>query len=419
MQLDIKKDFSPQITGLKGKQFERIVASCYFYQGYTVFRNIVVTVEKQTTAEIDVLATLITPNHEIDIAVECKGTTPSFNDLRKFSTINKIFGKGKIFVDLFAIGDNDIRHEHKIFAEFLGIKLEKKGDLSKKILPILWGTGELVKDRIKWINKFLAIYTIEDYFNKLIDDERNSEIKNLFKKYRKYLYTDFWNITDPITQINDSFQKSKNEFSDFTSQVSKVLDINLRKEMANPTNQIIQAAMYYELMHRILNLYGILRCTVLARTQAGREMIIQMSPTVGESVNNLCDYNITISKFMNLIFRWVFLWGGYFVKKDDSYRYELAELAKESGLSETNVFHFIGIIRKVYGSGSDMFYNDKEKIFMKYIPSQFRALGKLHRQSFSDYYDSKELFREDSQNYNLLNDSLNEIGGCGDLQIKA
>jgi hypothetical protein len=177
--------------------------------------------------------------------------------------------------------------------------------------------------------------------------------------------------------------------------------------------------MYYELLHRILNLYGILRCTVVARTQAGREMIVQMSPIIRESVNNLCDYNITISKFMNLIFRWVFLWGGYFIKKDDSYRYELAELAKESGLSETNVFHFISIIRKVYGSGADLFYNDKEKIFIKYIPAQFRALGKLHRQTYSEYYNTKTVFREDVQNQNLLNYALADIGGSDNLQIKA
>jgi len=53
MQLQTNQEFSPQILPLKGKSFERVVAACYYYQGYTVFRNIVVTVEKQTTAEID------------------------------------------------------------------------------------------------------------------------------------------------------------------------------------------------------------------------------------------------------------------------------------------------------------------------------------------------------------------------------
>ena len=417
MQLKTNQDFSPQIIPLKGKQFERVVAACYFYQGYTVFRNIVITVEKQTTAEIDVLACLITPNHEINVAVECKGKTPSFNDLRKFSTVNKIFGRGDVFVDLFAIGENDIREEHKAFAKYLGIKLETKNDLSKKVLPILWGTGELKQNRITWLNKFLTIFTIEDYFNTLINLEKNLELRQLFKKYNKYIYTDFWNISDPISQINDSFEKSRTDFFEFTQKVADLVGVSLKNEINNPSNQIIQAAMFYELLHRILNVYGIVRCTVLARTEAGRDLLIKMNPVIRESVNNLCDYNITVSKFMNLIFRWVFLWGGYIVKIGDKWNVELSELAKETGLSESNVFSFIAIFRNIYKSGSDLIFVDKEKAFMKYVPAHFRALGKLHRRSISKNYEGRTIFREDLQNFNLLNDSLNEIGGCENLQF--
>jgi len=158
LTLDPNAPLADQIRDLGGAHFEHLVAAAYLHLGYFPFRNIVATVQKQTAAEIDVLATMVTPLSEVRVAVECKGETPSFNDLRKFSSLDRIL-KDPI-PKLVAYGDDDLRAEHLKFAGLLGIELHRKLDVRKLILPILGGETAIRRGRASLFNRYLAVFAL-------------------------------------------------------------------------------------------------------------------------------------------------------------------------------------------------------------------------------------------------------------------
>ncbi len=417
MQLNPEIPFSTQVNNLSGNDFEKIVASSLYYSGYHVDRNLTFGINKETVAEIDVVATLITPLNEIRIAIECKGANPSFNDLRKFSSIRKLLSLKEYFVELIVFGSNNTRPEHDKIADLLEIKLLKKSDLSKLVLPILWGTGELRSERTTWLNRYLAIYTIEDFYLKsVIDSIQNRELKKLFTGYRKYLQSDLWSITDPIAQLNDSFEKAQNEYNGFTNTIAIREGTTAYQQVTNPNNQIVQSAMLLELKHRVMNLNAIARCSIIAKTRQGREVISERTPVIRDSLNKLCDYNLSPSEFINFITRFIYLWGGIILKIDENgANKDLHQIAKETGISDENALEYLKLLFKIYQSGDGLFINNDQRFFMKYIPSALRALGLRHRKSVfgADYNES--LFTQDNLNDGLLNESLIEIGGNDNL----
>lgn len=417
MQLSLDVPFSTQINNLSGSDFEHIVAASLYYSGYHINRNLILGINRETVAELDVVATIITPLNEIRIAIECKGSNPSFNDLRKFSSVKHLLSFDEYFIELIVFGANNTRSEHEQVSKQLNIKLLKKGDLSKLVLPILWGTGELRSERITWVNRYLATYTIEDYYlDKVINSIKNKEIKKVFTRYKKYLLSDLWSIKDPIEQLDDSFEKSQNEYKNFTGKTARKLGTSALNEVRNPKNQIVQAAMYLETLHRILNLYSIARCSIIARTRQGREVISERTPRIREALNNLCDYNLSAQEFLNFTTRFVFLWGGIILKiKSDGKYGDLHQIAKETGISDENAMKYLKILYRIYNSGSGLFINNKERFFLKYVPSATRYLGLYHRKSVYGKEFDKSLFNQDKQNKNILNEALEKMQGNSDL----
>lgn len=421
MQLDPHNQFAPQIAPLSGQDFENIVASCYLYLGYFVTRNLSVLFEKQSAAEIDVLASLITPMNEVRIAIECKGQTPSFNDLRKFATTRAIIEDSYSHLSLVAYGASSIRTEHLGFAKKMNVTLLRKDDLSKNILPILWADGQLRQDRIVILNRYLAIFSIQDFLLKdtfsLIGD---IEIKRMIARYKKYLYQELWAISDPVAQIEDAFDKAQGEFNGFTASIAAKLGVNLQNQLDNPTNPIIQLAMFLELEHRVFNLYGIARCSILARTDEGRELIVNRTPSIRDAINDLCDHNASIGKFGLFIFRFIYLWGAQ-IKKDAGFEeFEYEQMANECGISKENAKSFVRIIYNVYSSGGNLFHDDAGVFFMKYVPAAFRGLGRIHRESIdlARYNGQNVLFPvRETANRGMCNTCLNRIGGIAGLRF--
>lgn len=419
MQLDINQSFASQISPLQGRRFENIVASCYYYLGYYVNRNLTVRFSKQTAAEIDVLASLITPLNELRIAIECKGQTPSFNDLRKFSTVKTIIGNDNIELDLVAYGANDIRAEHLQFSKLLDINLLKKDDLSKTVLPILWGNGQLVQQRIGWINRYMAIFTIQDYFlDNVYSNITIPDVKKEFGEYIRFLYSDLWSVKDPVMQINLAFDGAQNKFNGFTDKVARRYGSTANNQANYPNIPEVQLAMFLELEHRTFNLVGIARCSILARSQNGRNIITERTPAIREALNTLCEYNMSITKFCTFIYRWIYLWGGVTLKQHNFQEVEYSCIANECGISVENVKQFIQVLRDIYSMGNNLFYVDANKEFFKYVPAPFRALGKIHRNSTNQEYTGLNLFTEDSRNLVMLNNSLASIGGSNGLRFQ-
>lgn len=420
MQLDPEQPFSTQINNLIAQDFENVVSSAYFYMGYYIRRNISILVEKQQVAEIDVLASLLTPLEEILIAIECKGRTPNFKELRKFSAIKPLMNCKNYNVILKAYGANTLRQEHQTFSKMLGIDLYKKEDLSKLVLPILWGDNELRKNRITWFNRYLIIFYIQDYYLKQVFQTITDEnIKQEISKYKKYLFFELWNIKDPVEQMTNAFEKAKTDFHDFSSKIANLLNLNILAELKNPTNEILQLAILLELYHRLFNVHSISRCSLLARNEQGRRVLLDTGfPRIRESLNLLCDYNMNISIFSNFLDRWIFLWGGFFLK-GDLMKEEYSKLTSETSLSYVTINKFFILLRHIFGGGRDLFYIGAEKIFFKFIPAAFRALGLIHRRSLSSKYANVNLFRdtEDRSNMDILERALNEMGGVANLKF--
>lgn len=395
MQLNPESPFSTQVSNLKGEEFEQIVAASFYYSGYHIDRNLIFSINKETVAEIDVVASLITPLNEIRIGIECKGANPSFNDLRKFSTVKQLISQSNYFVDLILFGSNSTRQEHEELSQLLEIKLLKKKDLSKLILPILWDTGELRDERITWLNRYLSIYTIEDYYlNDVIKSIDDQNIKKRFTAYKKYLYSDLWSIKDPILQLQDAFEKAQDEFKNFTNTIAEHYNTTAYKEIRKPQNEVVQAAMLLELRHRIINVNALARCSIKAKSKQGREVLLERTPAIRDALNRLCDYNLSPSKFINFITRFIFLWGGAILKTDGNIAKseDFRQIAFETGISENSAIEYLKILFRIYNSGDSLFINNNEIFFMKYIPSAYRALGLIHRKSiFGDDYD-KSLF---------------------------
>ena len=391
MQLDPAQPFSTQIHALNGDSFEKVVAASLFYSGYNVDRNLIFTLNKETVAEIDLVASLVTPFNEIRIAIECKGANPSFNDIRKFSTVKEFLKGPHYVVDLIIFGSNSTRDEHQNVSEILGIKLLKKEDLSKFVLPILWGTGEL---------RFI----------------QHIVLKKEFTKYRKYLYSDLWSIKDPIDQLNDAFEKAQIHYHNFTNTIAKQLGTTAKAQVINPVNEIVQAAMFLELKHRLINLNAIARCSILARTQQGRDAISQRTPAIRQALNELCEYNTSPAKFMQFVTSFVFVWGGILLKKDGSYKTELNALANETGISDKTAVHYFKILFLIYNNGDGLFLKYRDKFFMKYIPASLRAIGLKHRQSIFPGF-STQLFPQDKQHLIHLNNATASFGGNAGIKF--
>lgn len=419
MQLDPNSPFATQVNPVMGNDFENIVASCYFYLGYHVERNLTVRVANQAAAEIDVLASMITPLFESKIAVECKGATPSFNDLRKFSTVDQILRSDNISVKLAAYGSNSIREEHIKFASILGINLMKKEDLSKKVLPILWNRGTFRLDRIRVINRYLAVFQIKDYYHQTVYGRiADPEIKREIGKYIRFLKGEIWSVADPVVQLELCFEKAKNDFWGFTDNIAKRLGTTAAAQVINPRDETVELAMLLELEHRIINLYAITRTSILARTESGRRAITERTPAIRNALNSLCDHNVTISQFPNFIFRYFFLWGGTILKQGNLQRKEMLILATECGISIEVAESFMTILKEIYQTGNNLFSNHPNKEFFKYVPSAFRSLGAFHRKSINpEIYNNMQIFFEDAKYETMLNASLVDIGGSAGLRF--
>lgn len=399
MQLDPDLSFASQIRGLKGQDFEHIVSSCYLYLGYHIERNVHYGIEKERIGELDIVGLKITPLNEIQIIVECKGKHPSPKDLKKFSAYKKLMSNEYSVVDLIAYGSDSMNNFHYKFAKNLDIRLIKKSDLSKKVLPIVWESGELVKSRIVELNKYLVIFEAIDRHLKIISSAKD-EVRSELNSYKKYLDTDLWSISDPIEQLEDSFKNTKERFDNFSRTIAFERGKNISVEVRRPTDKYIQLAIYFELKHRLLNILAICRSTITARTESGRSAITERTPMIRSALNLLCDYNVSPNKFLIFIYRWIFLWGGALKKENGTYNSELKILCDEVGISLQNGEDFIKILKIIYGSGSSLFIETKGILFFKYVPATFRALGLKYREILG--YDYKRLFADDSYNKEMF-----------------
>lgn len=415
MQLDPARPFSTQIEPLVGTSFERIVSAVFSLQGYFTFRNLKIMIKKQVAAEIDVLASAMTPLHELRIAIECKGQTPSFGDIRKFATIRRLLNYSPL--ELMTYGANDIRPEHEELANSLKVTLRKKEELNKMILPILWGNEDQRDDRIKRVNRLLAVYTINDFLYGEAEKVTDQAAKQDLARYRRYIHQELWSIDDPFKQLANSLDTSKNEFRAFTDKIAKYHNSTALDQLNNPTILCVQSAMLFEVMHRVINLYAIIRACIHSKYSIGRNDIASLPhPLLRNILNNMSDNTDTINHFLNFVVSWIFVWGGFILKREESREYEL--LAADNTIPKELAIDFVKRIKDIYSRGLNLINNNRPDIlFLKWVPAPYRALGILHRRSLDPHYNTINAFAQDAHNLIILDQCLASIGGRGGLRF--
>jgi predicted RecB family endonuclease len=419
MQLTLEESFIRQLEPLDGSSFERITAACFWKLGYYVRRNLKYLLEQQEVAEIDVFASLITPLDEIILAIECKGRAPTFKDLRKFFALKNILKSELLKTRLIAYGSNSIREEHFALARKLDIELHRKSDLARIIN--LANSGPDRQMQLRELNRYVAVFIIQDYLLDQATRATDTNISSLLKAYKHFLFNELWKISDPIIQLDTSFKKMTEVFTDISKTTAEKLGLNLRTELSTATNDVLQAAMFLETLHRSMNTYALLRASVIFRTNSGDVRFRRLTPRLMSSIEALCNFNLEVSKIQSFLERWIFLWGGVLLTSTEFSDIDTNTLSKDTGVVPTQARAILNTIRTLYEGGDGLFFSSPTKIYMKYVPAAFRGLGKRCRMSMESslYPQGLNIFREyeDGNNYNALSRALISIGGADNLII--
>jgi len=396
--IDPEAAFAQQVRSLSGKRFENLVSAAYLHMGYLVFRNVIVTVNKQTVAEIDVLATMVTPLTEVRIAIECKGATPSFNDLRKFSSLDRDRVLPGSRPHLVAFGDDDLRREHLEFARILGIELHPKTDIRKLILPILGRDDDLRRGRACTMSRYLVALAIQDALHEAWQSLCSGPLRQRMSQYHRYLHRDLWALDPATQQIAGAFRGAMEDFRRFTEEVAQLRDRDLTDELRNPQDIAVQSAMLLELIHRLFTMYSLARGAIQARTAEGLDTLLGEVPqqVARDAIVQICESSSCVSQLAVFLYKWVFVWGGFVCKQDEELEYAL--IGRQCGISAATARLFIDIIRSAFSGGAGLFFEDESKLFMKYVPASLRALGALIRRLESPSYAETRFFAEDGVN---------------------
>ncbi|MCB9234444.1 MAG: hypothetical protein H6581_22510 [Bacteroidia bacterium] len=317
----------------------------------------------------------------------------------------------------------------------LQVKLFKKEELGRLVFPIQWEdnpmlSGLLKSDseisrRIIWLNKLMALFYINDQFinnfsNKTKGNNPKEALDHL-KKYWSFLNGEVWSKGNPIEQVKVFFSNYKDNYKFTTGKVAEFCKVDWKKELQTPQNDLVQSAMFLETLNRVENLIAFSRAAIWGRSDSIDDVLKYFETKNSKGIiEEFCEYNFPIEKFANLIYRWVFLWGGVLIFEDEEREFskDLDLLSKEVGLSYETTERMLGIFDRAYSSGAGMFSRKEGKIALKFVPAAHRALGLLHRKSIdSEYYKDFEMFSTDQAYLDYLNKMLAPIGGVNGLKF--
>lgn len=402
-QLSWEEGIENQLKNIPdGDTLEDVVNAVFASLGYFVIPNVKVIEGGQNVCEIDTFASLQTPFFENRIIVECKNGVPQFEEISKFHSVRHILSPSPN--ELFLISRANVKDNRKEVARKLDVKIIEKNNLINWILPLLGFSSEDVKkEKIRLINKWIIVFYIQRYYTNL--DLPKPDHKDLFQ-YRRILSEELWSISDPLDQLHYSFEIAKDLFPNVSQKTANTLGVNLRSSVRNADNDFIECSMFVELHHRAINLYTVTR-TALYLQKEGREKLLE-DAGIGRSLRNAINKIATNPRllfgFPNFFQYWIYIWGGVLHKSTKAEEYE--QMAKDCCTTVESIRTYLRFIELTYSSTdfSSLFYDAPDKIFFKYVPASFRALGHLTCESFEILKSDGKYFgnMEDSKNKNAL-----------------
>ena len=411
MQFEADLGLEKQLKDLEGGNLlEDIVASTLSHLGYTVFPNLKISMDGENICEIDVFASLHTPLKENRILFECKGGEPNFKDIRNLHSLYSVIAPKP---DRCIIVCKDgTKQNRKDLAEKLGIYILEKSDLVKWLLPLLGG-GVSREEAIKQINRWIAYFQVHRFLSGKATENPDS------KKQKRFLNQELWWKADPIEQAKLSFEKARNDFLNTTAKLAKRLQTNLRDYLKESGDDGLEGAMFMELYHRMMNMYAVTRCSLHFHTKLSRDQLLKaFGPNLRDSIVKIGAAPRLLFGFPAFFQYWIAHWGGVIIKNNE--KNEIEQMAIESKTTTFAIQSYIDVIKATYSSdGSDgCVYDNKEKMFFKYVPGALRALGILNRKNKGLLISDSPVFskKEDGAYIAALERALTEIGGVNALK---
>ena len=370
MQINPSESLERQLQCFCGEDLENVVAATLALLGYTVFPNFEVEIEGETVCEIDVFASIQTPFHESRILFECKGNEPSFREITRFASVGRIVDPSPI--RMIMVGRQGTRNSRKKLGKTLGVQITERQDLIRWILPLLRGLPDR-PEQVAALNEWLIVFESIRY---LVDHAKQNDLS---KRYILYLTRHLWRIADPSDQVKDSFDKAQEEYSNTTKQVAEGLGLDVSQCLKKASHDVVEGAMYAELLHRIINMYAVTRSALKIQLELGREALFRCGPHLQKAINIISGNPRILFGFPRFFQYWIYVWGG--VLRQDSQADEIGEMAKECCTTEEAVRSYFEIIEATYSSehSEGMIHSGQHMKFFKYVPGCFRRLGFDHR----------------------------------------
>ncbi|MBX3134578.1 MAG: hypothetical protein KF689_14440 [Gemmatimonadaceae bacterium] len=401
MQIDPSKPLSPQLIPASSTVLEELAAATCASVGYTVLRGLCYELGGQHAAQIDVYASIFSPWRESRILFECKGGTPSFNDIRKFASLRQLLSPPAD--DHVLIVQQACPTNRQELAELLGCRIVEKPQLSSFVLPLLGG-APLRKQRVVSLNRYLAWQALHTHF------VGQTALHARLKEHYRFLTTDLWLVGDPEQQVGHSFDAYQNRFKTAPEDVAISRKQDVLQAAYNAPDDIVESAFYVMLLHRIMNAYAVERYTLdLMQHGDAIKLITHHGPQLASAVSALSSRPRHLDCFPAFLQTFFFVWGGflYMPRRDE----EVAAIAEECSTSPAAVEHYLQILDDLYSRA--LFQDWTDFRFFKWVPGAFRALGGLHRRALDPTAYASVTFFGTSQPKHLLalDRGLSAIGG--------
>ena len=409
MLLDPEHALHKQLLSYTKIPLEGLVAGTCASIGYTVFRDLKLDEDGATVGQADVLASMFLPLREQRILIECKGTSPSFSEIQEFSTWRYLFQPPPDELVLISRGGLDEGLVN--VARQLNVSLVQSRNLRHYILPLLDVPG-LREERARQLNPYLAWQGIHDY---LISQVGHSTI---LKHHYRFLTFDLWKVPDAATQMQNSYESYRDEYRHTSEEVAKSCGTTALDSLLSATNDVVEASFYVMWLHRIMNVYAIVRTTLhIMRQKDTKYLKAQMGMSLSSIVSDLSEKPRYLQGYPSFLQTYLFVWGGFI--RPEFEEEEIKFLAAETSSTTEAVEHYLRITDLIFsGDGTGL---QKQIYGLKayaYVPAAVRALGIRHRRTLNASNEKSSCFGSSDKAYlAALDRSLAGSGGISKLSF--
>lgn len=410
MQLDPNQHLVQQLLPVSGKALEQLVAAAAASVGYTVFRGVFLELGGQRVAETDIFAAMFTPLRESRILLECKGGFPKFNDIRKFASLRALLDPPPD--DLMIVCRANPPASLRDLAHYLNVTIVEKANLAYYVLPLLGG-ATLRQRRAAELNRYLAWQEIHEHLMTFVASHARTQ------QHYRFLASELWCVTDPADQVVRSFDAYTNQFPATCDVVAHSKGTTAGQYVYQANDDEIEVAMYVEVLHRLMNVYAVVRRTLqLMQHFTPAQLLATAGTHLRSAISALSSAPRYFVGFPSFLQTFLFVWGGFLIvpRRD----WEIERMAAETGTTTEAIELYLRLLDTIFsGPAAKMFVTWKNHYFFKYVPSPFRALGAVHRKALDpNGYANVQFFGNAGPNYEAaLGRALPVTGGIQGLRF--